>query len=120
MWAFCQSPCDTYYSYTEVPPKYPGGDEGIVLHARNKIIPLISAFYKNTADRITSLRATLYINKWGTVADVVFHDERITDPLRQKLCDEFLKMKGWKPARHDGKPVCARYVYIINCIRWQD
>ncbi|WP_149698985.1 hypothetical protein [Chitinophaga sp. CF418] len=93
-------------------------------HAQDKILPLVSAFYKNVdldpGNWITSLWATLYINKRGTVVDVDIPDDRVRGSLRQHLCDEFLKMKGWKPARQDSQPVCATYPYTIRCIRWQD
>jgi hypothetical protein len=120
--SFCQSRCDNYYSFTEVSPKYPGGDQGIMEHTLNKIVPLISAHYKKINETpIASLRAAvLYINKKGVVMDVVITDYRITGSLRDTLCDEFMKMKGWKPARQDGHAVCATYTYAIMCLRWQD
>lgn len=121
MGAFCQSRCDTFYNFTEVLPELPGKEMGLMTHAQKKIIPLISAYYgKTDDDRITSLRATLYINRRGAVVDVIIPDDRITDSLRKTLCDEFMKMKNWKPARQNGQPVCAAYEYAIRCILWQE
>jgi hypothetical protein len=121
MGAFCQSRCNTFYKAPEVPPELPDKEMGLITHAQKKIIPLISAYYgKTDDDRITSLRATLYINRRGVVVDVIIPDDRITDSLRKKLCDEFMKMKNWKPARKNGQPVCATYEYVIRCLLWQE
>jgi len=120
--AFSQSRCTTYYSVTEVPPAYPGGDEGIMKYGIRKIIPLISAYYKKVHEYpITSFRgATLYINRQGIVTNVVITDDRIPASLRNVLCNEFMKMRGWKPARQHGQAVCATYLYTITCMTWQD
>lgn len=120
--AFCQSTCTIYYSFTEIPPTYSGGDEGIMKHGIRKIIPLIAAYYKKAHEYpITSFRgATLYINRHGIVTNVVITDDRIPISLQETLRGEFMKMKGWKPARQHGQTVCATYQYTIMCMTWQD
>ncbi|WP_089811154.1 hypothetical protein [Chitinophaga sp. YR627] len=118
--AFCQSKCAHVYDQFDIMPVLPGLEKTMMQHSSRKIMPIISSMGGEDPECLLySLRAKLLVDRQGKVTDVFFQT-RMPDKLKEKLCDEFLQMKGFQPARYKGEPVCAMFYYMISCMNWQE
>jgi hypothetical protein len=83
-----------------------------------KITPIISANAKDESEFPTSLSMIFTIDKTGKVTDVEFPNTNIGSNCKSKVRAELLKMKGWKAAEINGKPIVSKYPFRIGCFLW--
>lgn len=100
-------------------PDFKDGIPGLIIYLK-KITPILLANTKDVNNLPTSLKMILTIDKTGKVTDVEFPDTRMEKYCQSKVREELLKMKGWKAAEYNGKPVVSKYPLRISCLLWSE
>jgi len=98
-------------------PVFKDGVSGLLAYFR-KITPIISANAKDESEFPTSLSMIFTIDKTGKVTDVEFPNTNMGSNCKSKVRAELLKMKGWKAAEINGKPIVSKYPFRIGCFLW--
>jgi hypothetical protein len=83
-----------------------------------KITPIISANTKDESNLPARLNIIFTISKTGKVTDVEFPNTNMESDCKSKVRDELLKMRGWKAAERNGKPIVSKYPFRISCFLW--
>ncbi|MBL0104314.1 MAG: hypothetical protein IPP51_11510 [Bacteroidetes bacterium] len=112
-------PCDKICAEPDTMPAYEDGETGLFDYIGQRIVPVVSDCMKNEKAIITSVYITLTINKVGQVVSVDFPRLKASDECKNKLRGAIMRMKGWKPAKFKGKPVCSQYLLPIPCMLWK-
>lgn len=110
--------CDSVYIFAEQKANFTTDANGLLNYLRLEIAPIISHCVQQDGEKISNLKIRLIIDSMGNVAEAEFPNANITEDCRAKLRQKLLSMKGWIPAKHEGKAVCSYVLCPINCLKW--
>jgi hypothetical protein len=101
-------------------PFFKDGIPGMMKYLSKEISPALSDHFTDTTNvPPASLKMILTIDKKGKVIDVKFLNTKIDKECSSILTSKLLDMKGWKPAKHNGKAIVGGYNWYVSCILWQ-
>lgn len=92
---------DTTANVVEIPPKFPGGDKGLMEFLNNNIKYPPAIAHKRIEGRVI---VKFIVTEKGTIKDIEV--EKSVDPLLDKEVIRVVrKMPRWRPGKRNGKKV---------------
>lgn len=113
------STCDSIRFHPDTAASYKQGARDIMDFVTHQVYPVLQECYVKEGRLISKLNVQLTIDTTGKVIAAYVLRPDLPLSCRNPICEAFLKMDSWKPAKQKGLHVCSDVWIPIACIKWQ-
>ncbi|MEN9638664.1 MAG: hypothetical protein RLZZ262_532 [Bacteroidota bacterium] len=98
--------CDSIYSFGEIMPNYPDGEQGLVNYFNLELMPILNDSLNDDVKMISKIYIKVNINSHGQVVEADIIQKDLSAGCKAALVSKLLTMQGWSPGIHKGQPAC--------------